>query len=153
MKNPRTAYRQTNGHGATAVRLVVLLYEQIIQDLTQAAQAIEKNNTELRTNRINHALDVICLLQGTLNMGAGGQVARNLVRFYETLRANLWEAQLQVSKQTLLRQITDVLTLREAWAEVDRAETAVLTAKPVPLEVAESNAGSDQQHVPTNWKA
>lgn len=153
MTNPRTAYRETNGHGATAVRLVVLLYEQIIQDLTQAAQAIEENNIELRTNRINHALDVICLLQGTLNMEVGGQVARNLARFYETMRANLWEAQLQVSKQALLRQITDVLTLREAWAEVDRAETAVLIPKPVPLE-ADAACASDNHPVTAGhaWK-
>jgi len=144
MTNPRTAYRETNGHGATAVRLVVLLYEQIIQDLTQATQAIEENNTELRTNRINHALDVICLLQGTLNMEVGGQVALNLVRFYETLRANLWKAQLQVSKQTLLGQITDVLALREAWAKVDRAETAVLIKNPVSLEMDASPASADQ---------
>jgi flagellar protein FliS len=124
MTNPRTAYRETNVRGATAVRLVVLLYEQAIQDLRQAAQAMEENNIELRTNRINHALEVIGRLQVTLDMERGRQVARNLRDFYETLRANLWKAQLYISKETLLQQITDLLTLREAWVEVDRAESA-----------------------------
>lgn len=151
MTNPRTAYRETDAGGATAVRLVVLLYEQVIQDLRQAAQAIEQNNIELRTNRINHALDVICLLQGTLNMEGGGQVAHNLVRFYVTLRANLWEAQLQASSETLLQQITDLLSLREAWAEVDRAESAGSTPKLVSLAADAANARSNQ-HVTPNRK-
>jgi flagellar protein FliS len=152
MTNARTAYREANVRGASAVRLVVLLYEQAIQDLTQAAQAMEDSNIEMRTNRINHALEVISRLQVTLDMERGGQVARNLLAFYEAVRANLWKAQLYVSKETLLQQITDLLTLREAWAEVDRAESAASVSKPVPLAVAESNARSDQ-HVSANWKA
>jgi flagellar secretion chaperone FliS len=147
MTNPRTAYRETNVNGATAVHLVVLLYEQAIQDLRQAAQAMEENNIELRTHRINHALEVISRLQVTLDMERGGQVASNLRDFYETLRSNLWKAQLYVSRETILQQITDLLTLREAWAEVDRIESAGAAPKPAPLAVTESNSRSDP-HVP-----
>jgi|SRR5579863_3761576 flagellar protein FliS len=152
MQNARNAYREANVRGATAVRLVVLLYEQTVQDLTQAAQAMDENNIELRTSRINHALEVIGRLQGTLDLERGGQVARNLLAFYEALRANLWKAQLFVSKETLLQQITDLLTLREAWAEVDRAQSAASVAKSVSPAMAEFKASSDQ-HVPANWKA
>jgi flagellar protein FliS len=150
MTNPRTVYRETDGRGATAVRLVVLLYEQAIQDLRQAVQAVEQTNIELRSNRINHALDVICVLQGTLNMERGGKVARNLVRFYETLRANLWEAHLHASKERLSQQITDLLTLREAWAEVDRAESAVVVPRLAPLTTDTADTSSGQS---ADWKA
>jgi flagellar protein FliS len=122
--DPRIAYRQADARGATSLRLVVLLYEQIIQDLRQASLAIDQNNIELRTKRINHALDVICLLQATLNLERGGQVAQNLVRFYDTIRANLCEAQFQASKEILARQVTDLLTVREAWEQVERLEGA-----------------------------
>jgi flagellar protein FliS len=122
--DPRIAYRQADARGATSLRLVVLLYEQIIQDLRQASLAIDQNNIELRTKRINHALDVICLLQATLNLERGGQVAQNLVRFYDTVRANLCEAQFQASKEILARQVTDLLTVREAWEQVERLEGA-----------------------------
>jgi flagellar secretion chaperone FliS len=145
MSNPRTAYRETAAGGATAVRLVVLLYEQMIQDLRQASQAIEENNIEVRTNRINHTLDIVCLLQGTLNMEGGGEVALNLVRFYEALRANLCKAQFQVSKETLTRQITDLLALRQAWVEVDRAESAGSVPRPDPLAADAANDESDQR--------
>jgi flagellar secretion chaperone FliS len=122
--DPRVAYRQADARGATSLRLVVLLYEQIIQDLRQASMAIDHNQIELRTKRINHALDVICLLQATLNLERGGQVARNLLRFYDVVRANLCEAQFQASKEILARQITDLLTVREAWEQVERVEGA-----------------------------
>jgi len=122
--DPRIAYRQADARGATSLRLVVLLYEQIIQDLRQASLAIDQNNIELRTKRINHALDVICLLQATLNLERGGQVAQNLVRFYDTIRANLCEAQFQASKEILARQVTDLLTVREASEQVERLEGA-----------------------------
>lgn len=118
------AYRQTDARGATSLRLVVLLYEQIIQDLRQASLAIDQHNIELRTKRINHALDVICLLQATLNLERGGQVTQNLVRFYDTVRANLCEAQFQASKELLAHQITDLLTVREAWEQVERLQGA-----------------------------
>jgi flagellar protein FliS len=152
MTNPGTAYRETDIRGATAVRLVVLLYEQAIQDLRQAAQAMDENDIELRTNRINHALEVISRLQVTLDMERGGSVARNLLAFYETLRANLWKAQLYMSKETLLQQITDLLTLRESWAEVDRAESAGSVPKPAPPAATAANAAPGQR-VSANWKA
>lgn len=125
--DPRVAYRQADARGATSLRLVVLLYEQIIQDLRQASMAIDHNQIELRTKRINHALDVICLLQATLNLERGGQVARNLLRFYDVVRANLCEAQFQASKEILARQITDLLTVREAWEQVEREGAAPIS--------------------------
>ncbi len=122
--DPRNAYREADARGATSLRLVVLLYEQVIQDLRQASRALDQDNVELRTKRINHALDVVCLLQATLNLERGGKVANNLVRFYEVLRANLCEAQMHSSKEILARQITDMLAVREAWAEVERVHGA-----------------------------
>lgn len=151
MTNARTAYREADASGATAVRRVVLLYEQLIQDLSQAAQAMEQNDIERRTNKINHALDVLCVLQGTLNFERGGQVARNLEAFYVTLRANLWKAQVYMSKEILSRQITDLFALREAWADVDRAESAGAVPKVVSLTAAAPDASSEQ-HVPVSWR-
>ena len=103
--DPRHSYRQAAGQGASGVRLVILLYEQIIQDLGRAVKAIEENNIERRTREINHALTVIGHLQGTLDLERGGTVARNLARFYTSVRAGLVEAHARVSRQILQQQI------------------------------------------------
>jgi len=120
------AYRETAVRGATPVQLVILLYEQLIQDLRRAIVAMEKNQIERRTAELNHALAVIAHLQSVLNLERGGQIARNLEQFYSALRASLVEAQGRVSRSILQQQIVNLLALREAWIQVD---LAVGTAK------------------------
>jgi flagellar secretion chaperone FliS len=141
---PTSSYREIAIRGAGPVRLVVLLYEQMIEDLRQAVQAIERDEIELRTNKINHAISVIGYLQSSLNKEAGGKVALHLESFYDQLRANLAQAQFSVSQRILKQQITDLLTLREAWSEVERAESAVSQEKIGALvaETASSNVAS-----------
>jgi flagellar biosynthetic protein FliS len=128
MTDPQITYRETDVSGANRVRLVILLYEQMVHDLARAIKAIEQNDIEARTRAINHAVWVLGHLQGKLNREAGGRVASNLDRFYSRLRVTFVEAQLSVSKELLAQQITDLLSVREAWLEVERADAA----KPVP---------------------
>lgn len=141
---PTSSYRETAIRGAGPLRLVVLLYEQMIEDLRQAVKAIEDDQIELRTNKINHAVSVIGYLQSSLNKEAGGKVALHLENFYDQLRANLAQAQFSVSRRILTQQITDLLTLREAWSEVERAESAVSQQKIGALmaDAASSNLSS-----------
>lgn len=118
--NPRSAYREAAVRGASPVRLVVLLYEQMIQDLSRAIQAVEHHDIEHRTREINHALTVCGFLQSNLDMDRGGQVAANLVRFYTTLRSTLLEAHGKASQQILSQQISCLLEVRDGWLEVEK---------------------------------
>lgn len=123
----RSAYRETSARGASPVQLILLLYEQVIQDLRRALAAIERRDIESRTREINHAVNVLGLLQATLDTNAGGQVARNLERFYLVLRLSLQTAQLTASAKILRELIDGLLVVREAWVEVERDTAA---AKP-----------------------
>jgi flagellar protein FliS len=118
--DPESAYREAAVRGASQVRLVIFLYEQVIHDLQRAAVAMEHGDIELRTKEINHAVTVIGHLQGTLDRERGGRVGRDLERFYRMARTRLMEAQVLVSREILNQQISDLLSLREAWVEVDR---------------------------------
>ncbi len=130
--DPRNLYRQSSGHGASGVRLVILLYEQIIQDLGRAVKAIEHSNIERRTREINHALAVLGHLQCSLDLDLGGTVARNLARFYGMVRRGLVEANARISQEDLRQQITWLLEMREAWLEVDRATSAASSRRTAP---------------------
>jgi flagellar protein FliS len=123
----RSSYRETAVRGASPMRLVICLYEQAIEDLRRALLALEKGDIEDRTRHINHALLVISHLQGTLDMERGGEVARNLARFYTVVRAGLLEAQLKQSAKILEQQTSQLATVHEAWLEVER-----ITAVPAP---------------------
>jgi flagellar secretion chaperone FliS len=120
----RRFYREGAVAGASPVELLVRLYEQIVDDLRQAARALDEKNIELRTAKINHAILVIGYLESQLNLAGGGVAAENLRTFYRGLRANLAEAQFRQSKNILERQITDVLAVRQAWITLQRADSA-----------------------------
>ena len=116
-----SAYRRTDGHSAGPLRLVIMLYEQLIKDLQRAVAAMEKKDIARRTNEIDHALRVVGQLQGTLDMQQGGEVARNLDTLYYTLRACLLQAQMRVLPGELSKQIQILLELREAWVQAERS--------------------------------
>jgi flagellar protein FliS len=122
MQNASVSYRENATRGASAIRLVILLYEQMIRDLTLAAQALEQNDIEGRTRYINHAVLVIGYLQSPLDFERGGKVARDLENLYDFLRHNLVQVQCNPSAEGFGRLITDLLTLRETWIEVERRE-------------------------------
>jgi flagellar secretion chaperone FliS len=132
----RSSYREAAVRGASPVRLVICLYEQAIEDLRQAVIALEKGDIEVRTRGINHALMVIAQLQGSLDMERGGDVARNLARFYSLVRTGLSEAQMKQSARILEQQISELAIVHEAWLEVERA-----TAAPMPQSAGLAQAG------------
>jgi flagellar protein FliS len=150
MSNARTTYRENEVRGASAVRLVVLLYEQIVEDLRQAARAFEQNNIELRTRRINHAILVIGHLQSPLNFDNGGKVAKDLELFYNTLRQNLVQVQFYPSKNGIAQLITDLIAVREAWVEVGRSEAPSISTESDSVSSPASVPESD--HVSMNWQ-
>jgi|SRR5271165_194796 len=122
-------YREAAVGGASPLGLVARLYEQAIEDLRQALRAMERNDIALRSNKINHALLVVAHLQSQLDFERGGKVARDLERFYNVLRENLVQAQILNSQALLWQQITDLLEVRDAWQEAERAEGSAVSAR------------------------
>src|SRR5947207_12775728 len=101
MNNARLAYQEGAVRGASPVRLTVLLYKQVIQDLTRAIEAIAQHNMENCAHELNHATSVVGYLHGTLNVNAGAAVVGNLGRFYAMIRERLLEAQVRSSREIL----------------------------------------------------
>lgn len=130
--NPGLSYREAAVAGASPVRLVVLLYEQAMEDLRRALAAHGRGDIEGRSREINHAILVIGHLQATLDKEQGGDVARNLERFYEHLRAGLVEAQCKQSAEVLERQISHLMQVHEAWRDVEKSQTAPPTQSDAP---------------------
>lgn len=144
----RTAYRRADASGRChPVHLVVLLYEQAVQDLQRAMVAMREGDIERRTNELDHALLVIGQLQATLDLVRGGEVARNLDRFYGVVSASLMEAQVKGSSTILERQIGNLLSLREAWLELEKTHTS--EEAPTILDATADAAGTAR----ADWSA
>lgn len=147
--DPRLSYREAAVRGASPVRLVMLLYEQAIEDLRRALAAHLRGDIEGRTRQINHAVLVIGHLQASLDRDQGGTVAASLERFYGQIRSGLVEAQFRQSAAAIEQQISYLVQVHGAWCEVERttAAPAMAAREPVP-----SPSVSEQPSV-TEWKA
>ena len=141
--NPGLTYRETAVAGASPIRLVVLLYEQAIEDLQRAVAAQQRRDIEGRTREINHAILVIGHLQATLDKEQGGRVSDNLERFYGQVVAGLIEAQAKQSIGGLEKQISLLMEVHRAWCEVER--------QLAPPPVQPQQTGGNQSRV--GWKA
>jgi len=144
----RLSYRQAATRGARPLQLVILLYQQGIDDLRRALAAMHGNDIETRTREINHALLVIGQLQGTLDREEGGKVAATLDRFYDQVRAGLVEAQFQQSASVLEEQIAHLMLVHEAWCEADRS-----TAASAHQSVTSQPPAEDEPRSFAEWKA
>jgi flagellar protein FliS len=144
--DPRTAYRESAAHDPNPVDLVILLYEQAIEDLRRARAALQAGDVQGRTYEIGHAIAVVGQLQAVLDMDKGGEVARNLDRFYSLVLARVLEAQIKVSPEILEQQIDLLLSLREAWVEVERL------ALPTPAIPAVPAAPGERRSLGAEWR-
>lgn len=154
--NARLSYRKAAVPGASPVRLVILLYEQAVEDLRCALAAHQRGDIETRTREINHAILVIAHLQSSLDKDLGGMVAVNLERFYNQVRASLVDAQYQQSAALLERQIIFLMQVHEAWCQVEKANAAAqpIQAEPERSQSEQAATRDDQDCLPTTeWNA
>jgi flagellar protein FliS len=117
--NATHAYREAAIRGARQIRLVMMMYDMIIDDLQRALEAIRMNDIEKRTDEIKHALCVIEQLQGTLNMADGGEAAINMDQLYSITRGKLLEASIKNSATILKNEVRLFTELRSAWQQVE----------------------------------
>jgi flagellin-specific chaperone FliS len=96
-------------------------------------------------------------LQSPLDFVNGGKVAKDLDIFYNALRQQMMQVQFFPTKAGMNQLITDVLAVREAWIEVQRAETALVTRVAISPDSsvdASNSTGSrtDISPVRTKWQ-
>jgi len=104
--------------GASAVDLVVALYDGIIRFLYNACDAVERGDTDARRAACKRALDIILHLQSRLRMDVGGAPAQSLSEFYAAIFAQILQASQSESLQKFRHAIECVRNVRDAWRQV-----------------------------------
>ncbi len=111
-------YREHALEGASAVDLVVALYDGIIRFLYAAMAAVERDDAEGRRAAVKRALDIIIHLQARLRMDVGGRPAQSLSEFYASIFAQILQASQSASRAKFKHAIVCVRNVRDAWREV-----------------------------------
>jgi flagellar protein FliS len=111
-------YLEADINSITMEKMIVLLYERMIRDLTEAAAAAASGDRPGMIGHVNHAQLIITELNNALDHTAGGTVAANLEALYDFLfRENLefLVDQDPVHAENCLRVLGPLL---EAWSGI-----------------------------------
>jgi len=112
------SYQEHALESASAVELVVALYDGIIRFLYSASAAVERGDQAGRRAAVKRALDIIIHLQARLRMDVGGRPAEALSEFYATIFAQILQASQSASRQKFEHAIDRVRNVRDAWRQV-----------------------------------
>ncbi|MGA3080909.1 MAG: flagellar export chaperone FliS [Terracidiphilus sp.] len=131
------SYQEHALDGASAVDLVVALYDGILRFLFAAAAAAEQGDADGRRRAVKRALDIIIHLQARLRMDVGGRPAQALSEFYASIFAQILQASQSASKQKFEHAIECVKNVRDAWRQVARDPLV----NPAPMQVGGMTSG------------
>src|SRR5262249_29600878 len=124
-------YRERALEGASAVELVVALYDGIIRFLYAAADAADRDDAVARRVAVKRALDIIIHLQARLRMDFGRRPAQALREFYASNFAQILKASQSASRPRFEHAIGCVRNVRDAWPQVAREHGAANAPAPV----------------------
>ena len=112
------SYQEHALESASAVELVVALYDGILRFLYAAIAAVERGDESGRRTAVKRALDIIIHLQARLRMDVGGRPAEALSEFYASIFAQILQASQSSSRQKFEHAIDCVRNVRDAWRQV-----------------------------------
>jgi flagellar secretion chaperone FliS len=150
-------YREHALEGASAVELVVALYDGIIRFLYAAMAAVELGDAEGRRAAVKRALDIIVHLQARLRLDVGGRPAESLSDFYAAIFAEILQASQAASRPKFQHAIDCVRNVRDAWREVAKDPVASQGGPGVRTMAARSGPERASEGEPvaagSNWTA
>ena len=123
---------ETGVMGANPHRLIAMLYQGARQAIAQARLHFQQNNVGPRGEAISKAIRIVDNgLRASLNLEAGGEVAKRLDSLYHYMTNRLFEANATQSEQMLVEVDRLLATLEEAWIGI-APEIAKMAAQPSP---------------------
>lgn len=112
------AYQENRVTTQTPGRVVVILYEGAIKFLKQAIGELDNGQFIEKGKSISRAVDIIQELNVTLNMEAGGEIAKNLRQLYAFMLERLFKANIKKDPD-MIREVIGLLEgLNDGWKAV-----------------------------------
>ncbi len=110
-------YKQNSVLTAAPETILIMLYEGAINFLLKAKTAIDEKNIEIAHINITKTQKIIREFMDTLDMDAGGDMAKNLYRLYEYLHYRLVQANIKKDNTMLDEVLNHLRSLKQTWEE------------------------------------
>lgn len=146
-------YQEHALEGASAVDLVVALYDGIIRFLHTAIDAVDRGDVSARRVAVKRAFDIILHLQARLRMDIGGSPAEALSEFYASMFAQILQASQSASREKFLHAIDCVRNVRDAWKQVAQENALAANSVAPSALVGHRMDTSDESAVVSSWTA
>jgi flagellar protein FliS len=120
MDNP---YLENMVANANPVRLVIMLYEKAINCLENVIEIGDTEDFDRQRSKyddMGRALEIVSVLDASLDMEKGGEIAKNLREIYWSLMDELTYQMLKEDRERLERIIKILKDLKSAWEEVEK---------------------------------
>ncbi|SHN42001.1 flagellar export chaperone FliS [Cryptosporangium aurantiacum] len=124
MTNPaaamRARYLAESITTASPARLLVMLYDRLVLDITQGEEAIRDGNRAVAAERLMHAQEIVSELLATLDLTAWDG-AENVAALYRWMLQELVQANIKqdAGKAASTKELAS--ELRDAWREAAMA--------------------------------
>ncbi len=126
------AYQRTNVETASQGKLIVMLFSRAVQCVEEAKRGLEPLDVMRVHKALIKAQDIVAELRASLNIEAGGDIARNLDRTYEYIHHRLITANIKKEVDAMDECIDHLVGFRDTWQEVFRNTEAGKADAPPP---------------------
>lgn len=110
-------YQQNSVTTASPEKILIMLYDGAIQFLNKAKVAMQNNDIQEIHNNIVGAERIIAEFMNTLDIEAGGDVAKNLYGLYEYLNHRLIHANIKKDMNALEEVLRHLKELKNTWEQ------------------------------------
>lgn len=115
-------YKETQIETSDRVKLVVILYDIILESINNAIKYIEEKKYDLSNRELARAQDGIIELIVSLDFDRGKDIAKNLYSIYLYCSKRLFEGNIEKNTQTMKEVINILSNLREAWDQISKMQ-------------------------------
>jgi flagellar protein FliS len=112
---------------ASAVDLIVMLYDALKKNIILGRRGIEKKDVQSAHRHLMKAQDIVSELINCLDMNY--EIAEELLTMYEFIMRNLMEANMTKDAEPLEPVIDMVDEIRDAWKEISSANRGTMALK------------------------
>ena len=116
------AYKRTNLEAELSVadphRVIQMMYEGLIERLSQAKGAILRNDFEYKANRLNKAIGIINGLQTALDIKNNPELGQRMNALYDHMKSQLDKASVSLDVGLIDEVINLILPIKQAWDQI-----------------------------------
>jgi flagellar protein FliS len=110
-------YAENNILHQTGVELVCLLYAESISRISLALEALDRNEIPERAAAVGSAMAIVVELQSSLDIEAGGQIAKDLALLYDYIQDRLITGHAEQQSEPFVQARQILETLLDGWHE------------------------------------